>query len=362
MYLLVAGGVIFLFGVLRCRSRFIFALQILWLWLVMGWNCGGIDYVGNRQIFLYHAQFSTGFFRGGWLANILIPFFARSKEGFINYNIVIVLASLLIIAFVILQESQAPCFVMNCFAIYPFLDSIMQKRFFPGMALIVLGFYFLKRGNKALYALCVSLAVGFHFSFVVYFLLLVVHLRKNITKRILVMVLVAEFVFLRYGKGFLGAFFLRSKLERYLLKQQYSSEFIGVVYLISQLMYIVLFYYISVYLVAQNDRCKSEADFVNNLNKISSVLLPLCLYESVFLRYYRPVLIYEFIVLSNIWYESKHGQDGILIVDSKRLAVGVYIVYLITVNVGIYMSASVGFDSILNTMLSNPLFQGIQLQ
>ncbi len=356
MRLIVAGSILFLCGLVWNKSKIIFFLQITWMWLVMGWNSGGIDYSGNMYIFLHTGGLSKGFIKGGWLSSILAAFFNKNATGFREYNIFIVGISALVLAFVILQESRKPCLVMNCFFLYPFLDSIMQKRFFPGMVFVILGFYFLQRNKRLLYAICIIIALGFHFSFIIYFGLILLQTKKEIGDRIVFLSLLFEIIFLEYGNQILGLFFSKSKLNRYLFKRQYSSNLIGIIYLISLLLYIIIFFLLS-HSIVEDQEDRKKIIFVNNLNKISVILLPLCLYESVFLRYYRPVMFYEYIVISNIIFERNEYGFGTIILDKKRIITGAFFMYLVIVNIGIYSSASVGIGSIFRTMLDNAFFR-----
>lgn len=359
MVIVIALILILLIG-LFWNNKYMFIAQMVLIWFIMGWNSGGMDYDGNEQIFLQSGRYMLSESINSWLYNLIAYFCHQHNLDFITFNAITVLIALAIIAFVVLKETDNPCLFTLFFVLYPMLDSIVQKRYFFGMAYSFLGFYFLKRRKKIGFVVSVVLALGCHFSFIIYFpLLLWNQLKKEKEqKRFIVLICVVEVAVLFLTPNLLSRFVSDAKLTRYLFRQSYELPIIGIIFLILQASYIAFFMWVSRILRKNHELNKNNLallDFVDSINTVSIILCPLCLFETVYMRYYRIVFMYQYLVLSTV-YGEEIIRPGLLIIKKKHRWIRLFSAYVVLTNIAIYILSNQGLQGYVKTMMINSLF------
>lgn len=344
----IIAVIILLFSLIYPRSKVIAIIQLIMIWILMGWNSGGMDFRGNEAI--YYQSSRSGFtgIRYDWLSNLIGYFFNNNSVDFVHYNIVTIFVILLIFGVVVLKESKKPCVVINLFIIYPFLDSVVQKRFFLGMVLIFLGILFLMNKKRIFYLGCVVLALGFHFSFIIFLPLFFFDLiDEKREKYIIGIAILTEMLIISDRGTFLQRFISNAKLNRYIFEQSYSSIIIGLIYTVAFLGYIFICDEIT-FGFQQNDK----VIFFRKLNRLLIILAPMCLFESVYMRYYRIILLWAYIIISNE-NECPLIQKGVININKRNIWIWIFIIYLIVLNWGMYFTSSKGIAGFIDTMLHN---------
>ena len=291
-----------LFGLLIKKSRILFMFQCLWVWILTALNNGGWDYDGNAAIYeLSGKKLFTGV--SGW-ANNLLAYFAHQMEwNYVQYNALLSTVAIIIIAYIILKYAKHPSAAISIYMIYPMMDSIYQKRFFVAMCFVLLAYSFWMYHKKLGYFVFLFIALGFHFSMLIYlFVPLIEKLIEWNNKKLIVLYVILEFMMFRYLSFFVPLIpfsGLQSKLEVYTLGQQYSSGVVGILFFLLQLFYIVIVIYIGKHWPKNEISENKINDKIYNINYTSILFLPLLLLGSTYARYFRVYQIYNFIYLGN---------------------------------------------------------------
>jgi hypothetical protein len=232
------------------------------------------------------------------------------------------------------------------------MDSVIQKRYFFGSAFIFWGMKFLKDRKRILYLLCVLIAVGIHFSFLLYipFVLLDLIDEKK-EKYVLTIVVLLELIILQKGQFIISMIFGSAKATTYFFETTYSSIWIGIIYAIAMAGYIYIVEKLTYQLVQTR-----TVEFVRKLNRISIIFIPMFLYESVYMRYYRIVLMWTYIIISNE-NDNYFIKNNKIRVGGKYAWVQVFVIYMITINLGIYCNDYYGIWGFIDTFMQNALLK-----
>lgn len=343
--------IVFLLGFIYSKSKIIASAQLIIIWIFMGWNSGGMDFRDNQIIYFQSGISGFKGIRYGWLSNLIGYIFHQNDWDFIHYNVVTTLIILLIMGTVIFRNSQKPCTVLNYFVFYPFLDSVVQKRFFLGMVLIFLGIHFLIKRKRIAYLSCVILAIGFHFAFIIFVPLMFIDLLDEKKERYVIgIAIVTEIFVLSGGERILQRFISSAKLNRYIFETSYSSILIGLIYAASILGYIFICEKMTLGF-QQNEK----VIFFRKLNRVAIILVPMCLFESVYMRYYRILLLWAYILIYN---ENKYPliEKGVVRINRKNVWIWIFVIYLVVLNMGIYCTSKSGLRGYIDTVLTNALF------
>lgn len=342
-------------GFLKRDSRLIFLLQMTFIWILFSWNTGGIDYEGNEAIFNYSGQGSFSGIASGWLYELIAYFCHINNYGFLFFNCITGLLMVSALGYVILKETDYPCTVAILFVIYPLIDNVIQKRYAVGMALVILGIYFLQRNKVFMFIISVIAAFGMHFSFLVFILLMFwKSLDEKQEKYVIGIGFLVETLLLLFGRNILSRIFWEAKVNDYLYSGSYSSMFVGICFMSSILVYILLFYK-----VYRNEKRKegilAERNlFIWRLNKLAVLLCPVCLLESAFMRYFRIILVFNFIMLADC-FSSLNVKNGHVALNRNELWKYIYIIYFIGINIVLYMLGEFGISGYIGTLFDNML-------
>lgn len=320
-------------GFLKKRNKLLFYLQGFWLWLIVGFSDGGTDFVGNAYIYNQHGQrLFQGF--NEWLSNIIIYFFHKFSFEYWEYNCIVSLIAIIALMALIYKVSLKPCAVMSMFYIYPLVDSVVQKRFFLSMCLVVFALYFLKNKKRKLYILFIVLASGFHITALIYFLVGIFinneYIPLNVKKIIGVLVFLLEIYFLQINRSifYITGLVSAGKIDSYL--NTGMSVFASSMFISSQILYTVL-----TCLILSDKYCtdnrRYDYSYIKRINVIMLLLIPFLFINSTFSRIYRTVMVISYIYIS-----EKLG-GGIIRNTIDRYLAHLYVLVLIVVSVALFL-------------------------
>lgn len=288
-----------LLGLIFKKSNIIFSLQIVWIYILCAFSNGGIDYIENENIY-YESGRNSISFGYGWLANFFSYIGHKMEWDYVTYNSILVLVALIVLVFVTKKITEAPCVVMSLFMIYPLIDSIYQKRFFIAMCFCYLAFYYYIKDNISLFFFFIVIAIGFHFSPVIYLFFPLVKKILNYKNRwVSIAVILIEITIFNEIPNILkrlNLYTLRAKFITYSQEQVYSSNIIAMLYFVLQLAFIILIVNIGKrYSFQESDRNEK----IIELNINSFILLPLLLLGSTYVRYYRIFMLFNYAMVAD---------------------------------------------------------------
>lgn len=352
LYIILAVSCVILTVILP-KSKTIAIFQLVLIWIIMGLNNGGMDYEGNLAIYNEVGNNNFSGLSSGWLYNVLCHYSKAYRFDYVTFNAIIFGIMLIFIALVIFAETDRPCIFLDFFILYPMVESVIQKRFFFGMVIIFLGLHFLERNKKVIYFLFVLLAIGFHFSFIIFIpFILIDKLDDKKFWKFIIFIYCGIYFVIKYGSTFLSGFKISSKLDAYIYDTNYSSALIGVLFATAFFVQILLLNYAINKTEFKN---MDKVGFLKKINILMLVLVPMCFFESVYLRYYRVVLLESYIVFTS---ENScfYFRDNKLHINKKMTYMFVYIVYTVVLELVIYMNSSFGLRGYIDTILTNRLF------
>lgn len=291
-------------GFVKKESKILFCFQLIWLWILTGLNNGGLDYAVNCNIYkespnVLFTRFS--YFIQDGLGTIALNY----GVSFEVYNALLAVLCTLIIYYVVRKHSIYPCLTMSLFYIAPMIDSVIQKRFYVSMCIMLLAFSAWIEKKVSLYYIFTIIAIGFHFSAVLYLVFpifdRIIHGHEKRAYFFLILEL--------FGYGLLDKIMVYTpfaeKYYTYSQEQRFSSPLIGVLYFSLQCFYIVMILLIRKYR-------KSTLDSSNNkiceLNIDSILLLPLIFKGSTWNRYFRALQIYNYTFIGKMIFDSKNKR------------------------------------------------------
>lgn len=289
------------------RSKSFFLVQLLWLIFLTGFNSGGADFITNEAIFNSANQninLSSEIFSGAGYA-ILAHFFGSLNIDFIGFNFILSTVAILLITKVIWKLSNNPNIVMSYLFIYPFVDNIIQKRWFIAMAIVIyaLSQLITKEPSKKVYItyiVLVLLASSLHMAAIFFLIVLVFWiLPEEIRNKGIPIAVIIELLGIRLLPVILTPFFPEGKIQIYLIEfAKNFTLFKFLFWICLQLICSIL-----VFVMYQHQKKYHRLDELGkkilNLNIISFIILPLYYFDPVFIRYFRPILIFNYIYVSN---------------------------------------------------------------
>lgn len=298
--ILITSLLIFI-GILKSKSKVIFVFQCFWLWIIQAFNCGGMDYKANEWIY------SEGGIPNEWLTSFVIKFFLANDIDYMWYRTLWATVCVFIFGFIVLKYSKRPCIVAILYWSFLWADNIAQCRFFWAACTILLAFHFWIKGNIKLYYIFCLVATGFHSSVFIYlgFPILSRLIAYN-TKLKNIGIIVLEMLFLPLLPVILdklGFEYISKKFLHYLYTDNYSSIIAGICFLFLYL----AFYFCIFWILSRRKDWTSFEKVTYKILNTSVFILPFFLYNSNFGRFYRPILILTYIVISNRIGKYKRG-------------------------------------------------------
>lgn len=354
---LVSMSVTILFimaGFIKKNSVFLFILQAVWMWALLAGNTNSIDYGVNSAIFDF-AEADSGI-----PYQSVMYWFARQGYDYFAFNAVVATSALILLYILIYKKSQNPCFVMSLIFIFPFVDFVIQKRFFIASILSILFLYIFiaKKGLlwKIIAVLFFILAVTTHEGtalFLMFFLypLFVRCHRKKLFFGVfffLALILAAFLPQIAAMIPFVG----EARAELYFVTLHEKIKYPMLTTLVFTLMHtgFVLLYYWLYRCSSAHGRTSYMGKAILYLDVLSLLILPAYYWEPTFFRMFRTLLPFNYIAISNM---MPVGQ----IYKKKLFFQGVrYIVFAGIIFLGYYFVLSAGFDVVAQPIFEDNIF------
>lgn len=269
-------------------------MQFIWIWILVAFNEGGMDYEGNKFIFdnidIIH---KIDFGLSEWLNVYLASYLIHEGWEFFQYNMLLSSVSLCIIYYVGLKKCENINVFLSLFMMYPLAFMVIQKRYFWSVSFCILAFLFLEQGKTKKSLLSLILATGLHISaifFLPYFLLA----KKKVSAKFCILAMIIEFIVIMFCKDVMLSF-IGNDSSMALEYTTTEMSAMGYAYFVGlQLCLITLMTKII-------DKHKRKESFLYLLNIISLIYVPFLFLNSIFFRYYRAVTLYGyFYVADNI--------------------------------------------------------------
>lgn len=293
-------------GFIFRRSSVLFYFQILWMIILCGGNTGAQDFSINETMYnlagvdgdledyglLYFAYYITR----------MISY--NMGLSFTEYNMIMATSSILILAYIAQKYSKNFNVVISLIYLYPFAEMVIQKRFLPAMSLIVVALLFLYNKaikNRIKFALIVLLAIGFHSSVIFFMLFLILEIifyddNMKSRKYILILLLILEISCINLLPFLLLNIFPDDKIQLYFfIFAESANIYTCLFWSMLQGTMILLMY--KVYSVSPKTKW---SDLIYRLNMYSIYIMPLYIFDPVFMRFYRPIMILNYIYFSEL--------------------------------------------------------------
>lgn len=351
IYLMAITVILIFAGLINKNSRFLFCLQSLWMYTLMAGNTKSMDMNTYEIMFLTAQSVDMGLY--GYFCVLA----SQINFSFIGMNAILCIFIVAIMIYIIRKYTRNWCFVMSLYFIYPLIDSIIQKRFFTAFSLVSLAivFFLLKKGfiNKLIFICLIVIAGLIHQSAYIYIVfLLVPFLKKTSKKKIaLICIFTLSLIVTIYMPSILSTFW-DQKAELYFLTLHDKIKYPIINFILWMGFHFgFIYFYRLFYLNCQQYIVKSRYfDFIKNvyyLNLCSIVLIPLYYWEPTFFRFYRCLILFNYIAISSVLPGSQSYYKPLL------YSAMTYLLYTIVAFICIYFFASAGYKEIIE-----PIFIG----
>lgn len=263
----------------------------------MGFNYYGMDWTGNEQIFLHAELKHIHLFLYGWAFNYLSYIFNQNNLSYVTFEVFLTGISLLILYYIICKHTKYSSLFVSLFYIYPAIDCAIQRRYFPCMVLCILAMHFMfekKKFWRIKYLITIYLAYGFHEVAFFFFPLFIACLfKKKILIRLIILFDILLFILLEFLSGVLGTYI---SLIKFYLSEGWIAPWKGYFFMAEQLIFIFIVMKIQSRDkgLLQNKQINNKENLIMLTNYYSCLILPLYLYGAVFMRFFRPSLIYDY--------------------------------------------------------------------
>lgn len=332
------------------KNKFVFFIQVIWISILAGLNTSAADFQNNYETYLFANTNGNPHNLYNWLAIIF-------KSHFINYvyfNFFLVIISTLLISIFILRISKFPNLVISLFYIFPFVDSVIQKRWYYAMGLLTIGLLLLLHEKKLgylLYCLVVWIASQFHSgALLLYTLPVFMIIPLKWQKRIAFCSISFGIILNKYLAKIVTMIlpsYLQEKNQLYFSTLASSASFAHtILWTLWQATFILI-----IFQVYKNKRKKSIFDdAVLRMNLWASILVLFYAYDPVFARLFRPILILDYVYVTNEFFFSfSKNSRKVLFMNIEMLGMSILSFILFDV-----MSAW-GFDYIVMQIFKNNL-------
>ena len=102
---------------LKPKSRCLFRLDVIWIWMLQACNTGGMDYRTNEAIYL------SGGEKTEWISIFIIDLFLKNNINYLVYRGFMASICIYILVYVILKISKRPNIVLLLYIIFLLADS-----------------------------------------------------------------------------------------------------------------------------------------------------------------------------------------------------------------------------------------------
>lgn len=339
-----------LLGFLLQKSKVLCSVQMIWIACLTCFNTFSVDWLSNSWIY-QDADNYTGFF--GWIMKL---FRYKFNANFYLFNGILALISLLLILFIVMKMAARPSLVLSLWLVFPLIDNIIQKRYFWAFGYVVIAIYLLfniknKYMGLLIYECLVLMACNIHSAYAL-FIVLPVFMMFSRKKQFLIIVIIMllEFILYNHLSGVVNGMIADNggKVEFYLgtvSRLPIISIIFWGIWQISQ-------FYI-IYKLFKYDTTV-EASRIISMNLLLLILIPLYGFNPVFTRCLRPILLFNYIAITNkitVQNDANHiyMNKEILFLFMMYVAISLISFYLFNIST----TTSQGFDTMVKTIYLN---------
>lgn len=341
--------ILILVGLVKKNSLILFILQLLWMYILTAGNFNSADMMVHQNIFIASQSGENQTIYGA-----LCYLFGHEGFDFIGMHAVLCIFAFISIYYFIKKYTLNYCFVMSLYFLYPFIDNVIQRRFFIASIVAIYAIIFIMKNSRLskLVAIFLLVIAGLihqaAFGFLIFLLLPFFKRMKNY-KTILMVFFIVVLGLMPIMPDIFKNFFGEAKVELYFLILHEKIKYpifnfilwggfhLGFVYL-----------YYNFYKICNN--YIKEMEFEKNvlyINIISILIIPLYYWEPTFIRIYRTLIIFNYIAIANILPIGQIYYRPVFYVGLK------YIVYSVIAFICIYFFAGAGYIEIVEPIFSN---------
>lgn len=333
-------------GFFMSKSRILAFFQWLFLLIAVAFNTGGQDMEAYRIYYNYFGQFFEGSFHTKevlykWLEHLS---YQRGLD-FVQFNFLLMLLLFPILLFFLYKNTRFPALAMSLILLFPGVDIAIQKRNTAAMLILLLGIHLLinsKKYNRIKYAICTIIAGYIHTSFFLYMLILFFP-NIDYKKYKKIIVLLSAFAILIIGP-LIPSLAIRvmdaGSYHFYFANEEMRLSFIKkIIFLLLQLIITIRFFTSEKMLENENMK-KWSPIFLY----FSMLFLPTYFYGSNFVRIYRNLLPFYYVMMLNTDYQ--HVK-----LSGKVNLNFIYVVSIVGINFYIFYMLGLGWKEV-----SEPIF------
>lgn len=345
-------------GIIRKHSRIIALCQVIWIWIIMAFNNGGMDYKATVEVYQTYIHWYSGIY--DWLARYIVSTIHKRYEmEFWQYNILIMTVVIVILFVFILKNTENCSLYFSFFLVYPFADSVIQKRFFVAMVLCMIALVAIQKGKRKQAALFIIMAIGFHSTAVVMVIYLFMDGLLGKYRRIIYGIFSLEIILLLNFKDILSWLLSVDFFRNIAIKASYYGEFnistkAGIMFIISQLGFVALTVLIETPGKLQLHSVTNQIrdNFFVRINIFSLVFLPFLMFDAVFWRFYRIIMLVSYLSIVD-------KIRGRWLVNTKTFYLScIYFILLVAFVCTLISTDKAGWEGFLETLFKyNSLLQ-----
>lgn len=297
-------------GLVLKNNKILFIIQSIWILILICFNSNSADFLNTQALYDNTNSLSLGsegfFMNGYYFLSILAK---NLGLNFIEFNGILAAISTILIYYVILKLSNNICIAMSLFMLYPLVSSVIQKRWYLAMGIIVLACYLLLEvNNKKIatiwYIILIALACQFHTAAVYFFTLIIFYWIPDKFKNF---VEIFGLFFLSLFRNQLSVILqstdnksLAGKSEFYFETLASNNLWHYLFWLIWHLLFVLLIIYLLKDSKVREVLGDKYSNYLKILNMWSLLIIPLYSFDPVFSRLFRVVILFNYIAISNI--------------------------------------------------------------
>lgn len=311
--LYLIGGVMILICSLLKKSKIVFFLMLLYMWVLFAWSNGNAD----TDVYLYR------FYNYNLMESQTEPIFTfimylcnRIGFEYQQFLIVFSLISLIIISKTIKEFTVDKCWVLLLYFIFPFCIDVVQIRNLMAFLLIVYGFRYLlsdESYTSVKYLICVIIATCIHYISIFYVIFIL--LKRWDVKRTIIITGITTLILSSLNNvsfifNFMTAIFNNQEkvtgvLDRISKANDWNIATIRlkmIIYFVSFLVVLVIAYYNhknnSSLPIEQISKQNKIIELVIKMNIVVLVFIPLISYNLDFYRVQRYLSLFNYIAIA----------------------------------------------------------------
>lgn len=298
-----------LMGLYYNKSKYMYLVLLVWIWLLMGWSAGNADYG------IYLSRFNNYRAYAAYTEIGYTLLMRLANEAGLTYQQFLPIAMLvyvIIIGGIAWKLSPAPSFVLALYLIFPACMEATQMRYTFASAMVLLGLYFLLNNSddkaaEIKYICCIAAASSLHASTAVFFAFVVI--RRLSLKRMIWYTAVITFVVYLSGSSLIISIarrlpILSEKISRVLAAASRMYTNVNVLKTTFRcFLFFLLFMSLMYYLKKRYGQTDARVNLIliENIQKVnvaSLIILPLLLYAVDFYRIQQTLTIFNYCSLS----------------------------------------------------------------